>query len=120
MAALAGKFNLSKGDSMKLGYAWTVLFSFALLLVACGNSNPLIGKWSGVKENDVFCAQNIEFTDQAVIVSSNGATQTHAVTYKQQGNFYIVTAADGAAWTITADANGLTMTAPTNCRFVHA
>jgi hypothetical protein len=89
----------------------------ALLLSACNESNPLIGKWSGDKANTFPCPDRFEFTEDAVTGTMGSIVQTHAVTYKRDGDHYLVIDPSGTVTTTSVSGNLLTISSPFRCRY---
>lgn len=87
----------------------------ATLLMACNESNPLIGKWTS-DDSSMGCSMfgTIEFTEKLVIKGRESAP----VTYSRDGARYIAAAQGGRTFVFEKAGNGLKMVNPFKCEMV--
>ncbi len=84
----------------------------ATLLLACGDSNPLIGKWRCDKVADII--GRLEFTEKLIMMGPISGP----VKYSRDGARYIAATGDGRAFVFEKDGDGLRMVSPFNCRMM--
>jgi hypothetical protein len=93
-------------------------------LVACGQSNPLIGKWSlddGQAGLYPPCSQSVEFFDNSESLGSAGPgdpSMKIEVTYKNNGSSVDVINKFGIVSTVTIDGSGIRL--PSTCHYHRA
>lgn len=87
------------------------------LLAACGDSNPLIGKWKPATKG-MACNMlgTIEFTEKMVITHIISGP----VTYSRDGARYMATTGQGFAFIFEKAGKDLKMISPYNCEMVKA
>ncbi|MEE3627825.1 hypothetical protein UCD39_28275 [Nitrospirillum sp. BR 11752] len=94
----------------------TVIASVGLLLTACGDNNPVLGKWemskAATKEQQeaAIFGETVEFTAGAM-VPSNGFPAV-PVSYKHDGDTWFIVTADGHSITAHRTKNDLTLEVP--------
>lgn len=87
----------------------------ATLLLACDESNPLIGKWmSATKSATCNMRGTVEFTEKLAI---SGPTSL-PVKYSRDGTHHVATTGDGHTFVFEKDGDALRMVSPSACRLV--
>lgn len=89
----------------------------ATLLLACDESNPLIGKWRATPKNTA-CAivDQVEFTEKLAMMGGLAAP----VKYSRDGARHIAALGNGQAFVFEKDGDGLRMVSPFDCRMTKA
>lgn len=108
---------------MKTGMTIAIACIATLLLPACRDSNPLIGKWTAAK-GQADCDQiSIVFTEKDMrVLAPTVPDQAVAVVYSRDGSRYVAIAqvGDKKAYVFEKTSDGLTAEQPVKCRFVKA
>lgn len=87
----------------------------ATLLLACDDSNPLIGKWRcATKSTQVNILGTFELTEKLVVMGPVSGP----VKYSRDGARYIAATGDGRAFVFEKDGNTLRMVSPFECALV--
>jgi len=86
----------------------------AVLLAACGDSNPLIGKWKSVADDCVL--NSIEFTEKLIIMEGGIFGGAIPYTYSRDGARYVAATGDGRAFVFEKAGRELKMVSPFTCQ----
>lgn len=80
---------------------------------------PILGDWSldtRLRDQNL-CPESLEMTPTMLTGSIFGVTQSHPVTYSQDGSNYLATV-DGSVTTFVIEGDGITTTEPLRCHYV--
>lgn len=92
-----------------------------LVVSGCGRTNPLIGRWKVNSAQDPDCIINlidtVEFTEKGMTLPDGLSRTTYPVTYRRDGDAYLVTKLDGTYIRFKTETGGIEAN---GCHYVRA
>jgi hypothetical protein len=92
-----------------------------LVVSGCSRSNPLLGRWKVNSAQDPGCIidliDTVEFTEKGMTLPDGLSRTTYPVTYRRDGDAYLVTKLDGTYIRFKTETGGIEAN---GCHYVRA